>query len=78
MKRITLFLIIFFCIATIFGCTTAKEKKANFVNACYEENKALPMSQIDMLFRGYTEHEDFSALNTLKSNCPKAVGEYLR
>jgi hypothetical protein len=78
MKKIILFLVIFFCIGIISGCITAKEKKANFVNACYEENKALPMSQIDMLYRGYKEHEDFSALNTLKSNCPRAVREYLR
>jgi hypothetical protein len=78
MKKTAPFLIIFICIAMILVCTTAKEKKANFVNACYEENKSLPMSQIDMLYRGYKEHEDFSALNTLKSNCPRAVGEYLR
>lgn len=78
MKKTSLFLVILFCIGMISGCTTAKEKKANFVNDCYDENKSLPMSQIDMLYRGYKEHEDFNALNTLKSNCPRAVDEYLR
>lgn len=58
----------------IAGCGASSKQ---FTKDCHTENNGLPMSQIDMLYLGCTEHKDQSALQTLKENCPKAVKKHI-
>ena len=69
-------LILFLVTLSFIGCAGAAKK--NFVDDCYSESKGLPMSQMDMLYTGYTKHDDTTAYGTLRENCPKAVKKYLK
>jgi hypothetical protein len=68
--------ILFLMIAGLIGCAGAT--KRDFVDACYNENRGLPMSQMEMLYTGYKDHDDTGAYGTLRENCPKAVKKYMK
>lgn len=70
--------IIFITLFIITGCTSSQQKMENFTDACYDENKSLPMSQIGTLYEGYTRFGDMSAKNTLRENCPKTAKKFFQ
>jgi len=79
MKKLILCIsIIYLALFMMTGCSSSQEKMENFTDECYQENKALPMNQISILYEGYKKAGDLSAKGTLKENCPKTAKKYFK